>query len=108
MATKRDVLQLLSRDELLSVVDRFDVSVPDRRAKEGIIEAVAFSKKATLAEILPELSRDRLKELCRALDLDDSGREKNALVERLTGTKGAEPVPASKKNGSNGVARLTE
>jgi hypothetical protein len=35
--------------------------------------------------ILGELSRDRLKEVCRALGLDDGGREKSALVDRLAG-----------------------
>jgi type I restriction enzyme M protein len=112
MPQKRDVLSLLSRDELLAVVDRFELAVPDRRAKDGLIEAVAASKKATLAEALPELSRDRLKELCRALGLDDGGREKSALVDRLAGSKGSEPAPfpASKKNGTSaaGAAKVAE
>jgi type I restriction enzyme M protein len=98
MVQKREVLQLLGRDELLAIVDRFDLAVPDRRAKEGLIEAVAASKKATLAEILPELSRDRLKEICRALDLDEGGREKALLIERLMGAKSSEGAPESKKN----------
>src|SRR5262245_35323555 len=109
MPHKRDVLQILTRDELLAVVDRFELSVADRRAKDGLIEAVAASKKATLLEVLPELSRDRLKELCRSLELDDAGREKNALVERLTGAKGNEAVLGSKKNGAfNSTAEQVE
>jgi hypothetical protein len=83
MPGKRDVLHLLSRDELISVADAFEVWVEDRRAKDSLVNAVAASKKATLVAFLPNLSRDRLKELCRALDLDDSGREKSALVDRL-------------------------
>jgi hypothetical protein len=74
MSTKRDVLAHLTRDELLAVVDRFALAGPDRRAREGLVEAVPASKKATLAEILPGYARDRLKELCRALGLDDGGR----------------------------------
>ena len=35
-----------------------------------------------LAGVLEGLSRDRLKEVCRALDLDDSGREKVVLIDR--------------------------
>ena len=105
MPQKRDVLQLLTRDELAALVDRFELAASDRRSKDALVEAVASSKKATLLEVLTELSRDRLKELCRALDLDDGGREKSALVDRLTGTKCAEPPPTSKRNGSstNGV-----
>lgn len=100
MAQKRDVLQLLARDELVAIVDRFELEVADRRARDGLIEAVAASKKATLSEILPELSRDRLKDLCRALKLDDSGREKAALVERLLGSKGAAVVAEAPSKGA--------
>lgn len=92
MPQKRDVLQSMTRDELLFVVDRFELAPKDRRVKDGLVEAIASSKKATLAEILPALSRDRLKELCRALELDDGGREKSALVDRLAGARGAEPT----------------
>jgi type I restriction enzyme M protein len=96
MTTKRETLDLLTRDELLAAVDRFALSIPDRRAKAGIVDALASSKKATLPDVLADLSRDRLKELCRALGLDDSGREKAALVERLSGVKAAQAaVPAN-------------
>jgi type I restriction enzyme M protein len=116
MPQKRDVLQVLSRDELLMIVDRFELSVADRRTKDGLIEALAASKKATLVEVLPDLSRDRLKELCLALDLDDSGREKTVLVERLTGSKPSESDPTPKKSATaantaaktNGAARPME
>ena len=104
MPRKRDLLQLLSRDELATIVDRFDLPAADRRSKEALMDAVASSKKATLGEMLPHLSRDRLKELCRAFDLDDGGREKSLLVDRLTGAKPAEPAPPVKKNGSNGAS----
>jgi type I restriction enzyme M protein len=105
MPAKRTVLELLTRDELLAVVDRFDLAVPDRRAKEGMLDAVASSKKATLGEVLGELSRDRLKELCRALDLDDSGREKTPLVERLSGTKPTSDAAKPSNGKTNGAPR---
>ena len=92
MATKRDVLAHLTRDERLAVVDRFTLAVPDRRAKEGLVEAVAASKKATLAEILPGYARERLKELCRALGLDDGGKEKAPIVERIVGLSAPRPT----------------
>jgi hypothetical protein len=52
MTNKRDVLPLLSRDELLSVVDRFELAPKDRRGKDGLVDVIASSKKATLPEIL--------------------------------------------------------
>jgi type I restriction enzyme M protein len=110
MPSKRDVLALLSRDELLAVADRFELAPPDRRAKDGLVATIAGSKRATLAEVLPDLPRERLKELCRALGLDDAGKEKAELVDRLVGAKSnGEPAPASKPNGaarSNGAEQV--
>jgi type I restriction enzyme M protein len=95
--TPRDVFALFSRDELLAVVDGFALSPPDRRAKEGILETVLASRTVNLAEVLQALSRDRLKDLCRALGLDDSGREKAVIIARLTGAPAAPSAPAAPK-----------
>lgn len=84
--TKRQILEELKRDELIAAVDRFDLPVADRRVRDLLIEVLASSRKAGITEILGDLKRDRLKELCRAFGLDDSGREKAAIIERLTGT----------------------
>ena len=72
MASKREVLELLSRDELLAVVDLFGVEVPERRGKEGIVDALVASRKGVLAQGLADFSRDRLKDLCRALGVRKS------------------------------------
>jgi type I restriction enzyme M protein len=93
----RDVLSLLLRDELLVVIDRFALTPPDRRAKEGIVETILDAPAATLSECLADLSRDRLKDLCRALGLDDSGREKAVIIARLTGVPAAPSAPAAPK-----------
>ena len=95
MPSKRDVLAHLTRDELLATADRFELEVADRRVREQIFEAVASSKRAGLADALAPLSRDRLKEVCRGLELDDAGKEKAVLVERLSGAPSkAAPAPA--------------
>jgi type I restriction enzyme M protein len=91
MSRKRDVLEQLKRDELLAAVDRFELTVEDRRVKGGLVEALAASRKAGLAAILDDLSRNRLKEVCRSLGLEDSGREKAVLVTRLVGENPAPP-----------------
>src|SRR3954464_11641726 len=96
MSRKRDVLEELKLDELRAAADRFELPVVDRRIKGDLIEALAGSRKAGLTAILTDLdlSRDRLKEICRALGLDDSGREKAAIVARLAGETPATPVVA--------------
>jgi type I restriction enzyme M protein len=83
MPSKRDVLAQLSREELIVVVERFELEVADRRKKDDLLEAVASSKKATLADFLPDLGRERLRQLCAGLGLDYGGREKVVLIERL-------------------------
>jgi type I restriction enzyme M protein len=91
MPRKRDVLENLKRDELIAAADRFDVPVRDRRVRDDLIEALAASRKAGLPGILEDLSRNRLKEICRALGLDDYGREKAPLIDRLAGQDGHAP-----------------
>jgi type I restriction enzyme M protein len=92
MSRKRDVLEHLKADELRAAVSRLDVEVEDRRSRESLIEALASSRKAGLPAILDDLSRDRLKDLCRALSLDDSGRDKAGIIARLAGEASAAPT----------------
>ena len=86
MPSKRHVLEQLKKDELVAAVNQFDLDVQDRRVRDQLVDALASSRKAGLAEILEELPRTRLKEICRELNLDDTGREKAILVARMTGT----------------------
>ena len=83
MPTKRAILAQLTATELRTNVDRYDLYVDDRRVKSQVVAALAGARKARLDELLPELSRNHLKELCRAFSLDDSGRKKADLVARL-------------------------
>lgn len=53
-----------------------------------------------MADILSRLSRDRLKDVCRALNLEEAGREKNVLVERIV--SGGRPAPADSPDQEDG------
>ena len=89
MPTKRAILAELTSHELRDVVDSYELPVEDRRVKAKLVGTVARFRKARIAEILSGLTRVRLKELCRALGLDDAGRRKADLVARLIGPAGA-------------------
>ncbi len=102
MANKRTILETLGRDELVGLVDSFSLEVADRRAKAGMVEVLARSRKAKLEAILAGLSRDSLKRICRELGLSDSGRAKADLVERILGRGSAGASAAKGKKGSNG------
>ena len=92
MPAKRAILAELTRPELRASVDACALQVADRRVKAQLVDALARARKAPVHGILQDLSRDRLKELCRAFDLDDSGRRKADLIARL-----AASTPASKR-----------
>ena len=89
MPTKRAVLAELIAEELRASVDYYELRVADRRVKAQLVDALAGSRSARLDEILGDLYRDRLKELCRAFGLDDSGRKKVDLIARLVAPIGA-------------------
>ena len=97
MPTQRAILAELTTDELRANVDYYELKVADRRVKAQLIDALARSRKARVEEVLQDLSRDRLKQLCRAFGLDDSGRKKADLVARLV-----TPAAAAKSDGGAG------
>ncbi len=104
MGANHAILEQLTVDELRTVIDRFEVAVEDRRARGSLIDAIAASRKVALEPVLLGLSRDRLKQLCRNLDLDDTGREKDAIVARLLGAepRGIRSQRNGKSNGASG------
>ncbi len=79
------VVTHLTRDELLAAADRLGVALPERRAKDPIVAAFATAPGITIEGALADLKRDRLKELCRAVGIDDSGKEKAEIIARLAG-----------------------
>lgn len=83
MAGKRDILEQLTRDELLQLADRYGVEPPDRRAKAGVVEALVRSRRLDLAIGLAALPRERLKDICRATGIDDAGKEKASIAIRI-------------------------
>ncbi len=93
MPTKRAILSELTADELRANVEYYELEVHDRRVKTELVEALAASRRARLDEILPDLSRNRLKELCRTFGLDDSGREKAEIAARLIGNAAGNSAP---------------
>lgn len=92
MLGSRDVLGHLKRDELIGAVDRLGLVVADRRRRDLLIDELAAAPAAELVGYLSDFKRERLKELCRKLGLEDGGREKAPLVDRLM--SGAMPVAA--------------
>lgn len=91
MPTKRQILDCLSIHELRSIFDEHGLAVSDLRSRQPLADAAGRSPEIKLADILAKYSRDRLKELCRALDVDERGREKGPLIERLLAESPIQP-----------------
>lgn len=116
--TRRKALEALSRDTLAAITAKLDLAVEDRRAQAPHVEAILKSRKTPFGDVLRLLSRDELKVICRALDLDDSGKEKGPIIERILGTDGSsasdaiaaqvppQPARATKAASSNGGGDL--
>ena len=50
-----------------------------------LVDAIAASTRAPFPRILELLKRDELKAICRAAGIDDSGREKATIADRILG-----------------------
>ena len=83
--SRRDALGTLTRARLAELVRGFDLDVGSRASKAELIDALARSRRAAYEKILDTLKRDELKAICRAHELDDSGRAKNVIIERILG-----------------------
>jgi hypothetical protein len=98
---KRQILDLLTRDELSELIRRHDIIVGGR-ARGHLIDRLE-EKGPPLPDLLVGLRLARLKELCRRLDLSDSGREKSALLGRLSTSLGRRPEGALSARGARGA-----
>lgn len=74
------------------MAEQLDVGVTGNARKDVLLASLGGVRPVAVREVLPSLSRDRLKELCRKLAVDDSGRDKASLVERLMPARTQPPV----------------
>ena len=118
MPSKQAILAELTASELRRNLARHQLSVADRRVKTQLVDALARSRRAPVDQILQGLSRNRLKQLCRALGLDDSGRSKVDIIARLTqrtgptrtrrkATRQATPAPTGGNPGISSPEKLS-
>jgi len=106
MATRRKILESLTREALLAIAAQADVGGLSSQPKSNVVEALVGTPKLTKKGVLEVLTREQLKAACRHAGLDDSGREKAVLVERLMGGRrqGTSPRGGRKRAGASGAA----
>ncbi len=84
---QRVALDALSKPRILEIVDILGLGLPGRLLKAELVDAIAASRRAPLPRIVELLSRDELKAICRAVGLDDSGRAKIVIADRILGRR---------------------
>ncbi len=82
---QRDALGVLTKPRLLEIAAALGLGLPGRLLKVELVVASAASPRAPLPRSRELLSRNELKAFCRAAGLDDSGREKAVIAERIFG-----------------------
>ena len=82
---QRKALSVLTVKRLGGLCDAFELGRAGASRKEELVELLVRSRRAPFDGLLPQLKRDELKEMCRALGLDDGGEEKEPIITRLLG-----------------------
>ncbi|MBN8465937.1 N-6 DNA methylase [Corallococcus exiguus] len=111
-ARRRLALEKLGRERLNELTNRYALEVGDKRVVENHVNALVRVCSTDFGDVLGKLKRKELQSICKALRLDQSGREKQVLIERILGGTEIqeEVVPAPKKetktngNGKKGGA----
>ncbi len=86
---QRGALGVLRKLRLLEIAGALGLGLPGRLSKPEIVDAIASSTRAPFPRILELLRRDELKAICRAAGIDDSGREKASIADRILGRDSA-------------------
>lgn len=86
MSSKQTILSELGRTTLLAIADGESIELSERRSLDPIKTDLARKRSLGLDAILGYLSRDELKAACRVLGLEEAGRSKDELVQRILGS----------------------
>jgi adenine-specific DNA-methyltransferase len=98
MASKRKILEALTRTGLLDIARHYEITGLTAQSKANIVDALAGSRKVQPEDFLTLFGRDDLKGFCQSLGLDESGREKQVLMDRLMGRESETNEPRATAN----------
>lgn len=86
--SKRTILEALTKQALVEFARGHEVPGVSTMGKDELVDALVGVRSLRVEHVLGDLSRDELKAACRAAGLDDSGKEKAVLIDRLLGRNG--------------------
>ena len=85
----RSILALLSKARLVDLGRDVGIAVPPTATKDEQVDVLAASGLCGFQWLMRALGRDELKSACRGHGLDDGGRARHQLAERLLAAHGA-------------------
>ncbi len=101
---QRDALGILTKPRLLEIAAALGLGLPGRLLKSELVNAIAASPRAPFPRILELLMRNELKAICRAAGIDDSGREKALIADRILGRADGSTATLTKADLTEAVA----
>ena len=105
---QRIALDVLPAGRLRELLDAFALEVDNRRLRDSLKSALADGRRVKFSDVLGELSRDELKQMCDVLGLDDSGREKQKIIDRILGSEASVAGGEPRKSRSKRTSRTEE
>ena len=86
--TAAGVIRVLSKARLVDVARQFGASLRPDLTKDVLVGTLAAAPSLDLSELLASLGRDELRAACRAHGIDDKGRARLELTDRLLAAAG--------------------
>lgn len=93
--TMDTALDTLTQQRLTMLGRELGVAISDKAKKAEQIAVLARPGITTLAEVLRSLARSELKAICRKHGIDDEGRSRKELWERILASAGRETTPTA-------------
>jgi len=94
MTKKQRILTTLTKQRLIEIAGQFEISGLTGYSKGDIVLDLSRRRSLSVEGVLEYLTRDELKGICLELGLDETGKEKNILIDRIIGNiDGKEPAP---------------
>jgi hypothetical protein len=98
MTKKQRILGTLTRQRLIEIAGNFDIAGLTAYGKDDIVSELSRKRSFAIEEVLEYLSRDELKGICLELGIDDTGKEKHILIDRIIKNIGGySPAPEKAK-----------
>lgn len=91
MRLKPHILAVASTATLRQIAEDFELSVPDKRKRRALIDAISSARRCQPENLLGYLGEPEVKDVCEAAGVSSKGR-KNGLIARLLEV--ASPAPA--------------